>query len=121
MISENLFEKYGGLATFHQITTIFYRKVLDTPSLGPFFKDINLDTLIKHQTNLISSALGGPNLYTGRDLQCAHRHLAISQEHFEEVLLILEETLEQMEVESQDIDTIISTIRQFQEKIVNAK
>ena len=115
-----LFDKYGGLTTFHKITAMFYQKLLDSPQVSHFFIGIDIKLLTEHQVNFLASALGGPNIYEGRDIKKAHSHLKISQAHFDEVIMVLEETLEEEGVEPKDITTIVNTMIPFKNDIVNA-
>jgi truncated hemoglobin YjbI len=115
-----LFDKYGGLTTFHKITTTFYQTLLDSPQVSHFFAGVDIKLLTEHQTNFLASALGGPNLYKGHNIKEAHSHIKVSEADFAEVVMILEEALEGAGVEEQDIITIIETIAPFKKDIVNA-
>ncbi len=117
-MADTLFEKYGGLKTFSEVVSSFYQKVLDSDELEPFFRGVDLESLMSHQTNFIAKALGGPDQYAGRDMTAAHANLHISNENFNEVAELLTEALEEAGVEEQDVGAIISTIASLKDQIV---
>ena len=87
--------------------------------LKKFFTNSDMKVLISHQTNFISQALGGPKEYTGLDMKTAHQGMKISQEDFNGVAGHLKQTLEELNVESQDVDTIIGVVAPLSEHIVS--
>jgi hemoglobin len=109
-VSETLFDKYGGFSTVGSIVHSFYEKVMDTDSLLHYFEGIDMERLIRHQTDFLCLLLGGPVNYSGRDLRQAHRRLNITEEDFDLVAELLEETLEESNVEYEDIEAIMSII-----------
>jgi len=113
-----LFNKYGGLETFSAIVSNFYKKVLDSEQLEHYFRDINIDRLISHQTHFLAKALGGPDKYDGKDLAIVHANMNISAEDFDEVVELLEEALEEAGVETADISNILSLIAGLKAQIV---
>ena len=115
----SLFEKYGGFATFSQLTKLFYRKLLDSPQVAHFFSHTDIALLTEHQTHFLVSALGGPKPDHQVDLKEAHHSLAIGNEDFNEVIELLEESLEEMSVEPDDIITILTLIQSYKDKIVS--
>ena len=113
-----LFSKYGGLETFSAIVSNFYKKVLDSEQLEHYFRDIDIDRLISHQTHFLAKALGGPDKYDGRDLALVHANMNISAEDFDEVVELLEEALDESGVEDDDIAAILSLINDLKAQIV---
>jgi len=77
-----LFDKYGGFATVGNIVHNFYEKILDDGELRPYFKGIDMERLIRHQTDFMCMILGGPVDYTGRDLRKAYSRLNITEKDF---------------------------------------
>lgn len=113
-----LFEKYGGFSTVSKIVHQFYRDVLVSPTLKPYFNNVNISRLIDHQTKFISHALGGPMEYTGRSLAASHHHLNITKDAFEEVSDILQDTLEDIGMEDADIVAVMKIIGSTYDAIV---
>jgi len=119
-MSDTLFSKYGGFETFSTIVSNFYKKVLDSEQIEHYFRDIDINRLISHQTNFLAKALGGPDKYEGKDLALAHAKMNISTEDFDEVVELLEEALEEAGVAAEDIVTILAAIFGLKDQIVTA-
>lgn len=117
----SLFEKYGGFGTVNSIVRNFYRDVLDTPSLNTYFHNIDMETLIDHQTKFLSHAMGGPATYTGRTLKAAHKHLKITTASFNEVAEILQDALEDAGMEKLDIEAVMGIVASTVKDIVTVE
>ena len=114
----NLFDKYGGFATVSHIVRQFYKDVLSSPNLKPYFERVDMEQLIDHQTKFISHVLGGPAEYTGRALEVGHRGLRITNAHFDEVAEILQDVLEDAGMEDGDVSTVMGIVAGTRSQIV---
>lgn len=119
-MSETLYDKYGGATVIGNIVHSFYQKVLDTESLLHYFKGIDMERLTRHQTDFLTMIFGGPVTYSKQALRESHRRLEIPQDDFETIADLLEETLEEADVEDDDIETIMAGIIATQSDIVSA-
>ena len=120
-MSETLYEKYGGFEIFSAVVRNFYHKILDSEELAPYFDNVNMEKLMSHQTNFISTALGGPDNYTGLDLKKAHAPYNITIPHFQEVAELLAESLDEAGVEQEDITSIIALVDSLMAQIVSSE
>ena len=116
-----LYEKYGGFATIHSIVQNFYDDVLEDDLLRPYFHNVSMKGLIRHQTDFLSQLLGGPTKYDGRTLKESHKHLNITDEAFGRVAVILQENLEDVGVEEADVKTIMGIVASAKDDIVASK
>ena len=114
-----LYEKYGGFATVSKLVQAFYGKVAESEELAPYFEGVEVQELIDHQTKFFSDILGGPVKYTGKELKSVHDLMGITEEAFSEVADLLEETLEDMDVEEDDIETIMAIVGGVKTDIIN--
>jgi hemoglobin len=114
------FEQLGGFAKVRLIVSDFYDRVLDSDSLAPYFDGIDMRRLIDHQTKFISSILGGPASFSDEHLERAHRQLRIQPEDFDEVGLLLEDTLEDAGVDRATIDRVLGQVVAVRHRIVHA-
>jgi hemoglobin len=78
-----LYEEIGGPAVLRTAVAVFYQRVLADPALAPWFVGVDMDRLRAHQHAFLTSALGGPNLFAGRDLADAHKGLHVSGAAFD--------------------------------------
>lgn len=107
MAAQTLFDKYGGFSNVSKIVLSFYDTLLDSDDIGPFFDEIDMSRMVDHQTKFIASLLGGPASYTDRQLQQLHSHLDIGNAHFDELKVVLSDTLEDHGVEPNDVEAVL--------------
>jgi hemoglobin len=69
---------------------------------------------------LIGEALGGPERYRGPDLAAAHRHLRISNAHFDKTAAHLDAVLDGLGVPRELTDQIIGIVATLRPHIVAA-
>jgi len=105
-MSATMFDRYGGFASVSKIVMAFYDRVLDSDVVGFYFEDTDMKALIDHQTKFISSLMGGPASYSADVLRRVHAGLDIDRRAFDEVVALLVETLEDFEIDPDDIDEI---------------
>ncbi|MEX3011540.1 group 1 truncated hemoglobin [Hoeflea sp. TYP-13] len=107
MVEQTLFEKYGGFSSVSKVVLAFYDTLLDSDDIGPFFDDVDMSRMVDHQTKFIASLLGGPASYTDNQLRQLHSHLDIENSHFDELKIVLRETLESHGFDAADIDAVL--------------
>lgn len=118
MAAESMFERYGGFARVSRIVSSFYDRVLDSPLLVPYFTDIDMRRLIDHQTKFIAAVMGGPASYTREHLERVHARLGITDDAFDEMTLLLRETLEDFDLDESDIASIYTEVVSHRSVIV---
>lgn len=94
-----LYEKLGGAAAVNAAVDIFYRKVLNDSSISHFFDTVDMDQQAAKQKAFLTYAFGGPNEYSGKDLREAHKHMALTEQHFAAVAGHLQATLVELGVD----------------------
>ena len=107
MTKQTLFEKYGGFSQVSRVVLAFYDKLLDSGDIGSFFDDIDMSKMVDHQTKFVASLLGGPASYTDAQLRHLHAHLPIENAHFDELKVVLKDTLADHGFEVDDIDAVL--------------
>jgi hemoglobin len=80
------YETVGGGPAVSAVVNDFYERVLADPQLAPYFDDVDLPTLKRHQVLLVTKVLGGPDNYGGRALAEAHDGLGITSDEFAAVV-----------------------------------
>lgn len=106
-----IFERYGGFGTVSKIVMAFYDKVLESDVAGPYFEDVDMRSLIDHQTRFVAQVMGGPAEYSNDMLQAVHARHRIDRAAFDEVVMLLKETLEDFGVDSGDVRTIVDDVK----------
>ena len=120
-MARSTFEKYGGFAVISRVVAAFYDKVLDSPLLSPFFEGTDMKRQIDHQTKFIASLMGGPVSYSNEELERVHSRFRINQAAFDEVAMLLRETLEDFDMESEDVTLVTQNVINRSKFIVNTK
>jgi hemoglobin len=106
----SIFEKVGGFATVSRVVMSFYDRVLDSDILGPFFEDVDMPTLIDHQTKFVASMMGGPASYTDDQLRQIHEPLGIDDAAMDEMVDLFRETLEDFDFDAKDVATVVDEL-----------
>jgi hemoglobin len=118
-MARSMFDRYGGFAKLSKVVMAFYDKALDSDVIGDYFEDVDMRRLVDHQTKLIASIMGGPAAYTNETLRQLHARLNIDQAAFDEMVALLEETLEDFDFKREDVDQIIADVQSRSPYIVN--
>jgi hemoglobin len=121
MPTETIFERYGGFAKVSRVVSSFYDRVLDAPLLAPYFAGIDMRRQIDHQTKFIAALMGGPASYTREHLQRVHARLGITDEAFDELTLLLRETLEDFDFEEGDIAAVYGEVVSYRSTVVTRR
>ncbi|MCB1491352.1 MAG: group 1 truncated hemoglobin [Rhodobiaceae bacterium] len=108
MAEQTLFEKYGGFSNISKIVLSFYDTLLDSDEIGPFFDDVDMSRMVDHQTKFIASLLGGPAAYTDTQLRQLHARLDIQNAHFDELAVVLADTLRDHGIEEPDVQAVVA-------------
>lgn len=116
----SIYAEIGGRDAVDAAVSDFYMRVLDDPSLSPYFVDIDVDRLKRHQRAFMGAALGGPVVYAGRDMASAHAGLGVTSEAFDAVVQHLAATLTSLGVPDDTIGQIASALAPLKGDIVAA-
>jgi hemoglobin len=105
-----IYDEIGGSAAVSAAVEDFYDRVLGDPELAPYFTDVDMTRLKRHQRSFIAAAIGGPEIYSGRSMAEAHERLRIRPEHFDLVVGHLVDTLAGLGVPGPTIEQIGATL-----------
>jgi hemoglobin len=109
-VAESIFERYGGFAKVSRVVSAFYREVLDSPVLAPYFDGVDMRRLIDHQTKFFATLMGGPASYSDEHLARVHAHLHIDDAAFDELTLVVRDVLEDEGYAETDISLVHTAI-----------
>ena len=107
-MAETLFKRYGGFAKISQIVSDFYGRVMDEDNLRSYFAGVDMARQIDHQTKFIAYLMGGPASFTDEHLARVHDRLNIDEASFNELSLVLRETLEDHGLDDTDVGQVMS-------------
>lgn len=115
----SLFERIGGAPAVEAAVDIFYRKVLVDDRISQFFDSVDMDGQIAKQKAFLTMAFGGPNSYSGKDMREAHKHMNLTEVHFDAVVENLAGTLTELGVKEEDINEIAGIALSVKDDILN--
>ena len=92
----SIYSQMGGDEFLESAIERFYEKVLADDSIKHFFDGVDMERLRSTQKTFLGYAFGGPMIYSGRAMRDAHRHLSLTDEHFQAVMRHLEDTLREL-------------------------
>lgn len=98
MTQISLFERLGGEAAVDAAVDIFYAKVLADARISHFFTNVDMNSQRAKQKAFLTVAFGGPSRYTGKGLRNAHKHMGLTEAHFDAVIENLGNTLKELNV-----------------------
>lgn len=113
-----IFDAIGGAPAVQAAVDDFYVRVLADPALAPVFVGADLNRLKAHQRAFIAAAVGGPQLYGGRDMATAHAGLGITDVQFDAVVGHLVDTLTGLGVPGDTIAQIGAALMPLRTDIV---
>lgn len=90
------------------VVTVFYDRVLADDSLAPWFEGVDLGRLRAHQRAFLAAALGGPDLFAGRDMATAHAGMDIDDDAFDAIVEHLATSLHDLDV----VDDVVELVRE---------
>lgn len=114
-----IFERYGGFSGIRRIVSDFYDRVLDDTVLARHFEGIDLPALIDHQTKFIMTITGGPANTPNEQLRRAHARLGVTPTEFRRIVGILEETLEDHNMQPEDVAAVIQEVNDREAYVVS--
>jgi methyl-accepting chemotaxis protein len=117
--SATLFERLGGVPAIKAAVDAFYARVLADDALAPFFEGVSMRSMVSRQNAFFIQALGGPQVYKGRNMRDAHAHLPITREHFGAVAGHLAAALGEVGVPAALVDEVIAAVAPLAPEIIN--
>jgi hemoglobin len=115
----SIYDSIGGAPAVRAAVDDFYTCVLGDQVLNPFFADVDITRLKAHQRAFIAAAIGGPEIFQGRDMASAHARLGITDLHFDAVVGHLVATLTGLGVPEETIGQIGAALAPLRSDIVS--
>ena len=115
----SVYEKLGGEAAMDAAVDIFYRNVLADDRVSHFFDAVDMQAQRGKQKAFLTMAFGGPNGYTGKDMREAHKHMQLTEAHFNAIAESLVATLEELSVPQDYIDEVIDIALSVKDDVLN--
>jgi hemoglobin len=115
----SLYERIGGEAAVNAAVDLFYKKVLVDERINQFFDTVDMESQHVKQKAFLTMVFGGPNSYSGKDMREAHKHMSLTEEHFNAVAENLVATLKELGVAEDDINSIVTIALSVKDDVLN--
>jgi hemoglobin len=116
----SIYDQIGGGPAVAAAVDDLYTRVLGDRELAGYFTGIDMARQKTHLRAFVAAALGGPQLYAGRDMRGAHGRLGITAAAFDSVVAHLAGALAGLGVPPAQIDAIAGTLAPLRADIVAA-
>ena len=120
----SLYDRIGGDTAIDVVLDKFYRKILMDDSIKHFFDDINITVQLGEQKNFLKMVFGGfpKGQYSMADLRASHQRLVakgLNDKHIACVMKHLKDTLQELDVPENEIQTMMETLETMRDDVVN--
>jgi len=118
----SLYVRLGGSRGIATFARDLFGRAMSHPVLGRFWKGRSTYGVLREERLLIaylSSVVGGPIRYVGRDMKSAHRDLGISASDWEVFRAILSDTLEALRVPGPERQEVVEFAESLKADIVH--
>jgi hemoglobin len=116
----SVYDEIGGGDAVAAAVDNFYVRVLGDAELAPYFERTDMRKQKSHMRAFLAAALGGPQLYAGRDMRAAHAGAGVSGFAFDRVVVHLVATLDGLGVPQDTIAAIGGKLAPLRADIVTA-
>jgi hemoglobin len=113
-----IYDEIGGRDGVAAAVDTFYDRVLADDLLAPYFDTTDMRRQKQHLRAFLAAAVGGPDVYAGRDMSEAHAGLGITDEAFDRVVGHLVATLTALGVAPATIGAIGDAVAPLRAGIV---
>ena len=117
----SVYDSIGGAPAVRAAVDDFYARVVADSRLTPFFARTDMERLKAHQRAFIAAAIGGPEIFAGRDMTAAHAGLGIGDADFDAVVAHLVGTLTALGVPEDTIGQIGGALAPLRDDIVTTR
>jgi hemoglobin len=114
----SVYDQIGGRPAVSAAVDGLYERLLADPVLAPYFTDTDMERQKRHMRAFMAIALGGADLYAGRDMHSAHAGLGVTHDAFDRVVAHLVDTLASLGVPGEIIEAISAKLAPLRAQIV---
>jgi len=117
----SVFDQIGGKPAVSAAVDGLYERLLADPFLAPYFTGTDIGRLKRHMRAFMAVALGGADLYAGRDMRSAHAGLNVTHDDFDRVVAHLVDTLASLGVPIEQIEAIGAKLAPLRAQVVTVE
>ena len=114
----SVYEQIGGKPAVSAAVDGLYERLLADPVIAPYFAGTDMNRQKHHMRAFMAAALGGSDVYAGRDMSSAHTDLGVTHAVFDRVVGHLVDTLVALGVPGEIIQAIGDRLAPLRDQIV---
>jgi hemoglobin len=116
----SIYDRLGGHDAVELAVERLFDRLVADPDLAPYFAALDVKRHRRHVRPFIAAAVGGPDIYRGRDMRAAHAGLGITDAHFDRVVEHLVSVLTGLGVDDGLIGEVGATLEPLRAVVVQA-
>ncbi len=117
---QSLYHAVGGKPTLEKVHKIFYDILYAHPWLGQYFQGMPQNVIESQQTDFMTFAMGGPEVYSGKFPAPTHKHMYITEDMFDLRQALLKQALEKAQVPAELAGRWLNVDASFRNGLVKA-
>lgn len=117
----SIYDKYGGYNFFHDCIYDLYLEMFDHPEISYHFIGVDIERLSNLQTQYLTRAIGGPDIYQGIDVKSAHKNMDITPFQFNEIAAAFRLVFLKKGVSVEDVEVIMKFVGGHDKDIITEK
>ncbi len=116
----SIYDDIGGRPAVAAAVESLYARILGDRTLAGYFAGTDMARQKAHLRAFVAAALGGPEVYRGRDMRTAHAGLGVTGAAFDRVVAHLAAALASLDVPAITIEAIAGALAPLRDDIVAA-
>jgi hemoglobin len=116
----SIYDSIGGGPAVAAAVDDLYTRIEGDRELAHYFTGVDMTRQKTHLRAFVAAALGGPQLYAGRDMDAAHARLGVTATAFDAVVVHLAGALAGLGVPAATIEAIAGKLAPLRAQIVAA-
>ena len=118
-MDDSLYEQLGGYEAITLVMTNFVKEqVAKDARINHFFANTDLDNLIVQLSDFTANATGGPEEYTGLDMETVHKGMGVSEADFNALVEDLAAAMTVYDVPADVQEQVVAALAPLQPVIV---
>ncbi|MCE8512213.1 group 1 truncated hemoglobin [Ruegeria pomeroyi] len=118
IIAATLFDRLGGADGIRRIVGVLVDNHAKNPVVAPRFAGSDMKNLKKMAGDFFIAGSGGPEIYTGKDMIAAHKHMNISGDEFVAVLDDAMNALQANNVGQREQEEVLFNLYSLKDQVV---
>ncbi len=120
-MDSTLYRKVGGKETVEKAAKILYVNIIRDDRLKRFFEGTDMQKQERMMSGFLTNILGGPSLYTGKNMRRAHADSVkdgLSDEHVNAMMECVSAALREAKVEPDLITEVIAVVEKHRDDVL---